>query len=386
MTTPDLSVVMVTHGAWASTERALSALHAHTPPGFELIVVDNASQDETSERLSATEADFVQLDRNVGFASASNLGARRARGRHLCFLNSDAFVTAGWSEPLQAAIDDGAGAAGPRLLYPDGTLQEAGSLVGRDGWTTAYGDGGDPAAEAYRFPRDVDYVSGACMVVSRRDFWEAGGFDSGYRVAYYEDADLCFSLIDRGKPVRYVPGSVVVHAKYGSGSAAAANELSRVNRRRFMSRWGDRLAARPLLGPPPRERAQVAARDAMARERVLIVADVLPRPSEALTSLVSGQPDCRLTIVGREGDAEPLLDAGIEATADSPVGERWVQERFLHYDVVLGSRRALDRLRAPLAVGQPGVPQIVDPPSDPSQLARRLAQAGLLFEQELLVT
>ncbi len=380
MSSPDLSVVMVTHGAWEWTERALAALYEHTPTGFELIVVDNASTDETPELLRAAKADTVLLNRNVGFACASNLGARRARGRYLCFLNSDALVTHQWVEPLRAALDNGAGAAGPRLVYPSGELQEAGSLIGRDGWTAAYGDGDDPEAAPYRFPRDVDYVSAACMMVSRRAFWQAGGFDAGYHVAYYEDADFCLSLAACGSSVRYVPASKVIHARYATGSAAAAEQLSSTNRSRFVARWGSYLAVRPSLRSPARERALVAARDAMVTERVLIAVERLPTlDEEPLASLVDGLPNCRLTVIGRYGEVEPLLRAGIEATAEHAEGKKWVRERYGHYDVVVGTREALGDLYDSLADGQPGVPQVADPPADGSRLDPVLARAGLVL-------
>ena len=376
---------MVTHGAWEWTERALAALYEHTPPGFELIVVDNASTDETPEHLRAAKADTVLLDRNVGFACASNLGARRARGRYLCFLNSDALVTHQWVEPLRAALDNGAGAAGPRLVYPSGELQEAGSLIGRDGWTAAYGDGDDAEAGSYRFPRDVDYVSAACMMVSRRAFWQVGGFDPGYHVAYYEDADLCLSLAACGRSVRYVPASKVIHARYATGSGAAAEQLSTTNRSRFTARWGGYLTVRPSLRSPVRVRTMVAARDAMVTERVLLAVERLPTlEEEPLASLVDGLPTCRLTVIGRYGEAEALLRAGIEATAEQAEGEQWVRERYGHYDVAVGTRKPLGDLHDSLAVGQPGVPHVADPPTGGSPLVAVLARAGIALSSERL--
>jgi len=374
----ELSVVMVTHGAWEWTERALSALAEHTPLEHEVVVIDNASPDETPERLRETGVDAVLLDRNLGFSGGCNLGARRAGGRHLCFLNPDALVTAGWLEPLQAALDGGAGAAGPRLLYPRGDLQEAGSLIARDGRTAAFGEGADPTDSAYRFPREVDYVSAACVLIGRRDFWQAGGFDPGYGIAYYEDADLCLSLTERGRTVRYVPESVVLHAKRASGSELDAEEQSERNRQRFVSRWGHRLGARPLLRWPPFESAHVAARDALAGERVLIALERLPAPGEGLLgSLAEGLPQARLTVVACAGDADPLLARGIEATADRAEGRGWVEARSGHYDVVVGETAALADLSCALDRGQPWAPRLRDPAPAGPELAQALAPAGV---------
>jgi len=375
---PDLSVVIVTHGAWEWTERALAALGEHTRIDHEVIVVDNASTDGTREGLVEAAADSILLDRNVGFASGSNLGARRAMGRHLCFLNSDALVTAGWLEPLREALDAGAGAAGPRVLYPGGELQEAGSLIGRDGGTAPYGEGEDAAAPPYRFPRQADYVSAVCLLIARRTFWEAGGFDPGYRLAYYEDSDLCLTLAERGLPVRYVPSSVVVHAKRASGSEATAQALSDENRGRFMERWAHRLTGRPRLRWPPWERAQVGARDALASERLLLVRERLPDAGDQLlASLAEGLPRARVTAVAAAGDPQPLLERGVEATGDLEEAEGWLRARPGHYDAVITERGALSLFSAALDEGQPWAPRVLDPPAEPGELARALAPAGV---------
>src|SRR4029077_11665641 len=85
---PELSVVMVTHGRWPLTERAIAALVANTRPCFELIVVDNASPDETrAEHAQHRVAEVIGNDRNVGFGPATNQGAQRARGEYLLLLN-----------------------------------------------------------------------------------------------------------------------------------------------------------------------------------------------------------------------------------------------------------------------------------------------------------
>src|SRR5205823_6432980 len=125
---PELSVVMVTHGAWSLTERAVAALIARTEPIFELIVVDNDSKDETRAQLSALRnARVILNDKNEGFGPAANRGAADARGEHLLLLNTDAFVEPGWLEPLRVTMQDPTvGATVPRYLNPDGSLQDAG--------------------------------------------------------------------------------------------------------------------------------------------------------------------------------------------------------------------------------------------------------------------
>ena len=143
----------------------------------------------------------------------SNLGAEKARARYLCFLNSDAIVEAGWLDPLVEVLDEDptAGAAIPMFLNPNGTIQEAGSVIDSVGWPHAFGAGDSPKEFAHRFRREIDYGSAACLLIARQTFWDTGGFDPAYGVGYFEDVDLSFKLKDRGLRTMYEPRSRVVH-------------------------------------------------------------------------------------------------------------------------------------------------------------------------------
>ena len=163
---PVVSIVMVTHGSWALTARAIAALDANTDVPFELIVVDNDSKDKTRRHLSQLPGVRVILnDRNRGFGPATNQGAAEARADRLLLLNTDAFVHPGWLPPLLETLDwPGVGAVVGRQLYPDGSLQEAGALLAKDGSVFVYGDGDpDPGRACYGFRRLVDFgVRRAC--------------------------------------------------------------------------------------------------------------------------------------------------------------------------------------------------------------------------------
>jgi GT2 family glycosyltransferase len=271
---PELSVVMVSHNAWPLTQRAISALIDHTECPFELLVVDNASADETRVRLAELcDARVILNDSNRGFGPATNQGAEHARGDLLLLLNTDAFVHRGWLEPLREALQrDRVAAAVPRYLNADGSLQDAGPVLARDGTVVLYGDGDDPELLCYRFSRAVDFGGAACLLIKRDVFGALGGFDEAYASAYYEDTDLGLRLAQLGLRVVYEPRSTVTHVRYGSGDSEMAVQLSERNRRLFVERWGPHLVGRPRSLRAPTGQMVIAARDALATPRVLVCA------------------------------------------------------------------------------------------------------------------
>ncbi len=354
---PLVSVVMVTYGNWALARRALEALLQNTSPVYELIVFDSASPDETPARLSEeVEGATVLLHgANIGFGPGSNHGATHTRGRYLLFLNPDTRVLSGWLEPLLQALesDPTVGAAVPMLVNPDGSVQEAGSVVDSVGWTHALGAGGSPDDFEHRFRREVDYGSAACMLVEREIFNEMGGFDPAYGVGYFEDVDLSFRLKERGLRTIYEPRSRVVHERHGSGTSLKARRQMEANRSVFYERWSDRLSKRPnLIELPANPSRLVAARDSEVADRILVIDDRVPyhdrgsgdpRMAKMLTELVELWPEARITLAaadGREAEhyAEPLLAQGIEVVAPPIDWGRWFESRTFHYSAAIVSR------------------------------------------------
>jgi GT2 family glycosyltransferase len=354
---PLVSVVMVTHGNWPLVRRALEALLENTEPVYELVVVDSASPDETPQQLSEEleGATMLLSETNLGFGQGSNRGAEAARGRYLVFLNSDALVEPGWLEPLLETIsgDELAGAVVPMLLNPDGTIQEAGSVVDSVGWTHALGVGESAEAFEHRFRREIDYGSAACLLIERETFLDSGGFDPAYGIGYFEDVDLSFKLAERGLKTIYEPRSRVVHELHGSGSSLEARRQMEANRAVFYGRWSGRLARRPnVIELEAKPRRFVAARDAEAIDRLLVIDDRVPfhdrgsgdpRMAKMLQELVELWPDARITLAaadGREAEryAEPLLAMGIEVVAPPVDWGAWFENRTFHYSAAIVSR------------------------------------------------
>jgi len=137
-----------------------------------------------------------------------------------------------------------AGAVGGMLLYPSGTLQEAGGVIFSDGSAANFGNGESPDDATYRFVRAVDYCSGALLATRREVFEEHGGFDTAYRPGYYEDADYCFRLRRAGLCTYYQPRSAIIHLEGGTAGtdlSTGPKRLQVTNRETFSNRWADEL-------------------------------------------------------------------------------------------------------------------------------------------------
>jgi GT2 family glycosyltransferase len=367
---PTLSVVVVTYGGWRWVREALESLIEHTEPRYEVIVVDNASPDETPERLRGEVhgAKVVFNPGNLGFAAGVNRGVCYSTAPYLALLNSDAMVRPGWLPPLIEVLEDDprAGAVVPMLVNLDGSLQEAGSLLGGDGTTMAWGAGGDATHLQYRFRRYVDYASAACLLMKRSTFLSVGGLDPRYPIGYYEDVDMCLALAERNLRVVYQPRSTVMHVRWGSSNVEEAGRLMHANRPILLRRWQHRLATRPSLvdwkvSTLPQRVA--AARDAEALHRILVITNEMPDPStrtgKLLAALADLWPTARITLIaanaaGTEDPVQGLLDHGIEVACGPEDWEAWLQARLFHYSAVLiGDAETRERFERPLEQHQP---------------------------------
>jgi GT2 family glycosyltransferase len=277
---PVVSVVVVLYNQAGLSLLCLQALAELHDPGLELIIVDNASSDRMPQLLSRIHgAKLLRQSENLGFLRAVNLAAAQARGKYLLLLNNDAVV---FPETIARAVarldaEPDAGAVGGPILLWDGRLQEAGSIVWNDGSCLGYGRGESPDAGPYRYLRDVDYCSGAFLMVRRALFERLGRFDEVFAPAYYEESDFCVRLWEAGHRIVYDPAVRVRHFEFasdaGSGRALA---LQVRNRERFVSRHPAFLTARPA--PDVANLLQARERLAPGTRRVLFIDDRVPLP------------------------------------------------------------------------------------------------------------
>jgi len=237
---PDLSIVIVSHGH----EHFLhDCVHSLVPSlrglQAEVILVDNLGTGRVPDAVGQTEMQVTFLTNHTpqGFARNVNQAARRSHGRYLLLLNPDTRLLSGCLADALSFMERNrtAGVVGCKLVNPDGSLQvnyrrfpTLPAIIARGLYTEKWLRLPQfyrqylMAGERFESQTPVDWVLGACMLLSRTHFEEVGGMDERFFL-YYEDVDLCYRLRQRGLKTYYFPGIEVVHHHRRT---SAANPLS----------------------------------------------------------------------------------------------------------------------------------------------------------------
>jgi GT2 family glycosyltransferase len=245
---PVVSIVIPVRNQLDYTLRCLISIAAHpSRASVEIVVCDDASNDDTPGVLAALPGiRYIRNADNLGFLHSCNRAAGEARGAYLLFLNNDTQVQEGWLDHMLALFgsEEQAGLVGAKLLFPDGRLQEAGGIVWQDASGHHYGRYDDPRKPEYNHVREVDYCSGACLMIEAASFRTLGGFDVRYAPAYYEDTDLAFRVRQAGRKVLFQPKAVVVHhegVSNGTDTRSGIKACLMTNQAKFRQRWRKEL-------------------------------------------------------------------------------------------------------------------------------------------------
>jgi N-acetylglucosaminyl-diphospho-decaprenol L-rhamnosyltransferase len=235
---PHCSAIVVTYNSAVAIGLCLEAL---TREDCDIIVVDNASQDDTLQRIEEFvvwhPVRLIANEENRGFGAAVNQGAREAEGEVFLILNPDAIAEPGALAALLRCIDStGAGAVGGALLETDNQpargfafrgIPTLGNLICEvllinHLWPR------NPANRRYRClnadytqQQQVDQPAGACLAVTREAWSSVGGFDEQFFPVWFEDVDLCKRLLDRGAKIFYCPA-----ARFHHSGAHSVGQLS----------------------------------------------------------------------------------------------------------------------------------------------------------------
>lgn len=258
-----------------------SILEFTTDVSYEVIIADDVSNDATASLDRYVEGLVIRRNQtNQGFLKNCNQGAKAARGKYIMFLNNDTKVTKGWLSSLVSLIesDPSIGMVGSKLVYPDGRLQEAGGILWSDGSGWNYGRLDDPDKEEYNYVKEVDYISGAAILLPASLWKEIGGFDERYAPAYCEDSDLAFEVRKAGYRVVYQPLSKVVHFEgVSNGTDVNGTGLKRFqveNSKKLKEKWASEFKTQCVNNGNPnpfraRERSQ-------GRNIILVVDHYVP--------------------------------------------------------------------------------------------------------------
>jgi GT2 family glycosyltransferase len=242
---PRVTVIVPTRDAPQHLGRCLDSIFARsTYPSFDVLLVDNGTTDPEARRIfERYPVDVLPFDEPFNFSRVNNVGVERARGELVAFLNNDTeVVTPEWLEVLAGLAErDGVGAVGPLLLYPNGTVQHAGVVLGLRGTADHIMRGFPGTADGYAgslsCTREVSAVTGACLLMRRDVFVEYGGFDEHF-ATHYQDVDLCLRLGGAGLRALYTPRAVLRHHE----SATRGDYYDRLDRALLLDAWGETIA------------------------------------------------------------------------------------------------------------------------------------------------
>jgi len=241
---PMVSIIIPVYNQWDYTFACLkSILNNSEGISYEIILADDNSTDETKQAgITVKNIHVIRNESNLGFLYNCNNASKSAKGKYIVFLNNDTLVKPEWLKWFVKTMEESpdVGLVGAKVVFATGKLQEAGSIVFKDGSAMNYGREDDPELPQYNYFKDVDYGSG-CSICVRSELWaKAGGFDARYAPAYYEDTDFSVQVRQMGYRTVYQPRTEIIHfegVSHGTDLSEGIKKNQVKNQHIFLDKW-----------------------------------------------------------------------------------------------------------------------------------------------------
>lgn len=241
---PKVSIIIPVYNQFHYTYACLKSIAVNSGEvPYEVLIANDCSTDLTTQLEEIIGGvKVITNEKNLRFLRNCNHAAKEAKGKYILFLNNDTQVQPNWLQPLIDLIesDESIGMVGSKLIYPNGRLQEAGGIIWKDASAWNYGNGQNPAMPEYNYVKEVDYISGAAIMIKTTLWNQLGGFDETFAPAYCEDSDLAFQVRAAGYKVMFQPKSVVVHfegVSNGTNTSSGQKSYQVVNQKKFYEKW-----------------------------------------------------------------------------------------------------------------------------------------------------
>ncbi len=353
---PQISVILVLFNKAELTLACLRSLRDYADVPLEIIILDNNSTDPTSQLLQKVKVTSVICNsENRHFLEACNQALEYVTTPHILFLNNDAEISENAISSALKTLNENkdCGGVGAKLILLNGTLQEAGNIIWRDGSCQSYGRGDSPDLPEYNFKRIVDYCSGAFLLTRTELFKMHGGFDAQFAPAYYEETDYCLWLQENGYYIMYNPSIKVYHFEFGSSEKSLAIQMQEKNKEKFRIKHANTLKHHFEPAAENLSKARFSA-SAQFKGHVLYIDDRVPH-----LTLGSGNPRSNFIVntisnLGYQVTLYPNtmpqkedwvssykdLDSTIEIAFDQGFQEfgKFIQKNLDYYDIIWISR------------------------------------------------
>jgi GT2 family glycosyltransferase len=288
-TTPKVSIIIPFYNKFEYTVNCLFALQLQSFTDYEIILVDDASDNSECRKLASIKGvTLIRNRKNAGYLASCNKAANKSQAEYILQLNNDTLPLQGWLENLVKTFEyyPDTGVAGSLMLGEDGLIQEAGGIIFNDASGYNYGRGKHHSESRFNYCREVNFCSGASILIKRSVWKKLGGYDDRYTPAYYEDADIAMAAHESGYKVIYNPFSRLVHyegVSSGTNVTQGVKRYQEINKDKFYRKWKTQLDARPPV--PPANHIDQYVRGQVKRGWILWIDSNTPTPDKDAGSI-----------------------------------------------------------------------------------------------------